>query len=484
MNTQAQKRAIVDKLLGASPATLPSPAALDEPWRTIYRRVSRAKNHVDAFSLIWNAAKSLPDREPLTHELIDLLPPEDAFTPFPSLQEMSAQFEPVDWLWPSWIPRGMLTLFGAAPGMGKSLVALDLARRIIHDNPFPDGAPVPCPGSNVLIVDAEGAPALLNQRAQAWDIDCRRLFLMLAPGHGDLVDLAQPEQQLLLLQMIRDIRPALVVVDSLAGATAHGETSLQGARAILGFLAAIASKANLALLVIHHLRKRTRSGRAASAPRVVADDLRGSSHISAAARSVLALSQLYPPPAFPLLPEADPPTPQTVQAPPQAGQASLASAPLHQSHRDGLRLLEVVKANLCRQPPPLGLLFEGENLPVPILRYAPLDQDLVAAWSEPPSQPRQVDLCAHWLLQFLTTAGVPVKPADVVRAAAQEGFPRTTLYRARRALAGEVVDLGNSPRDPGKHWTLVAVLSPPSPPSQQAPHPQQGTYRDSDTVEQ
>ena len=144
---------------------------------------------------------------------------------YPSLHEMSAQFPPVDWLWPHWIPRGLLTLFGAAPGVGKSLVALDLARRIIHDHPLPDGAPVPCPGSNVLIVDAEGAPALLNQRAQAWEIDRRRLFLMLAPDPGGLIDLAQPDQQLLLIRMIRDIRPALVVVDSLAAATAESTSA-------------------------------------------------------------------------------------------------------------------------------------------------------------------------------------------------------------------------------------------------------------------
>ena len=37
---------------------------------------------------------------------------------YPSLHEMSAQFPPVDWLWPHWIPRGLLTLFGAAPGVG------------------------------------------------------------------------------------------------------------------------------------------------------------------------------------------------------------------------------------------------------------------------------------------------------------------------------------------------------------------------------
>jgi hypothetical protein len=60
------------------------------------------------------------------------------------------------------------TLFGAAPGAGKSLIALDLARRIIHGGSFPGGAPVPCPGASVLIVDAEGPSTLFNQRAAAF----------------------------------------------------------------------------------------------------------------------------------------------------------------------------------------------------------------------------------------------------------------------------------------------------------------------------
>ena len=353
---------------------------------------------------------------------------------YPSLHDMSHQFPPVDWLWPSWIPHGMLTLFGAAPGVGKSLVALDLARRIIHGHPFPDGAPGSYRGGEVLIVDAEGAPALLNQRAQAWHIDSRRLCLMLSPDFDGFIDLAQPRQLEQLRRMINDIRPALVVVDSLAAATSSGETSLQGARAILGSLSNLADMFDTAFLVIHHLRKRARSGAAATAPQVAIDDLRGSSHISAAARSVLALSLVPTSPAFPLSP-SPPPSP--------------------------LRRLEIVKTNLCSHPPPLALHLEGENVPVPTLRYS--------AWVEPPPQPTQLDLRAQWLLQFLAAAGAPVKPVDVVRAAAGEGFPRATLYRARQALTGRVMDLGNSPHDPNKRWTLAAEPT--------APH--EDTHRDS-----
>jgi hypothetical protein len=373
----------------------------------------------------------------------------EEYTAYPSLHQVSNRLPLVGWLWPFWIPRGMLTLLGGAPGVGKSLVALDLARRIIQNDTFPDGGPVPRPGRNILIVDSEDAPALLNQRAQAWDIDRRRLFLMLAPRPSRSIDLADPVQQLHLVKMVQKIRPALVVIDSLAGATATGETSLHGARALLSFLSSIARQANLAVLVIHHLRKRARSGRPSNLHQVVADDLRGSSHISAAARSVLALSPVGRPPTFPI--------------PPPAAAASAHSPSPPPAER---RRLEVVKTNLCRRPPPLGLLFQGENVPVPALCYSPFDE----TWLEHPSQPTQVSLCARWLLGFLAQAGAPVKPSDLVRAAAEQNFSRNTLYRARHALADSIVELGSSLRDPGKRWTLAEEPSPsPSPPPEEHP---------------
>jgi hypothetical protein len=98
-------------------------------------------------------------------------------------------------------------------------------------------------------------------------------------------------------------------------------------------------------------------------------------------------------------------------------------------------------------------------VPVPTLRYT--------EYAEPPPLPTQLDLCARWLYQYLTRAGEPVKPADVVRAAGDAGFPRRTLYRTRQALDGFVVDLGPSAHDPHKRWALAAALSPPQEPPPQ-----------------
>ena len=79
-----------------------------------------------------------------------------------------------------------------------------------------------------------------------------------------------------------------------------------------------------------------------------------------------------------------------------------------------------------------------------------IDHDL--RWGAYPSHSR---LCADWLLAFLTGAGAPVKPRDVVEAARQASFPCRTLYRTRRALAGRIVDVGGRPRDPGKRWAII-----------------------------
>ena len=454
MDEQEQMQAIVDKLVGVPPESLPHVTAFDKPWRSIYLRARRTGDFSEAELLIARATRGLEDRYLVVKQLVDMLPPGDTFTAYPSLHEISGQFSSVDWLWPSWIPRGMLTLFGAAPGAGKSLVALDLARRVIHGEPFPDGAPNPCPGSHVLIVDAEGAPALLNQRAQAWGIDSRRLFLMLAPD-GGLIDLSHPEQQELFCEMCRTLEPVLVVVDSLAAATARGETSLESARAILGFLSNVAREGDHALLLIHHLRKSARPSRGGSVPRVAADDLRGSSHISAAARSVMALSVIggavsTAPGSMPVSMPGGSPVPGAGPEVDKAEPASVQAEP----HSDGPRRLEIVKTNLCRHPPPLALIFEGENVAVPTLRYT--------EFVEPPPQPSQTDLCAGWLFHFLDAASEPVKPASAMRAAAEAGFPRHTVYRARNILRGLVVDLGTGPYDPHKRWAIAAGKSSPS----------------------
>ena len=59
MDPQTQRQAIVDRLTGQPLHKLPAASRLDEPWRTILRRVNRAVDRADAETLIWRATEGL-----------------------------------------------------------------------------------------------------------------------------------------------------------------------------------------------------------------------------------------------------------------------------------------------------------------------------------------------------------------------------------------------------------------------------------------
>ena len=114
-----QVQAVIDRLSGKERAPLRA-HDLDEPWRTIYGRVAPAGDRPAAEMALWRATEGLEGRERLFQELAVLIPGEGILRQFLSLEEMAEDLPPVEWLWPGWIPRRMLSLLGAAPGAGKS----------------------------------------------------------------------------------------------------------------------------------------------------------------------------------------------------------------------------------------------------------------------------------------------------------------------------------------------------------------------------
>jgi len=48
--------------------------------------------------------------------------------------------EPVRWLWRGFLPAGMLTILGGAPGCGKTTIALSLAATVTRGATWPDGS--------------------------------------------------------------------------------------------------------------------------------------------------------------------------------------------------------------------------------------------------------------------------------------------------------------------------------------------------------
>ncbi len=442
-----QIQAVVDKLTGRELSAAQA-LDLDDPWRTLYRRVQPV-DHPGLYEReLWKASAGLEDRNGLIQTVLHSLPGPAAYSQFRPLDELTANLAPVTWLWPGWLPRGMLSLLGAAPGAGKSLLALDLARRVIHGEPFPDGAPsvngVPflngaparAPRTKVVYVDAEAVPQIQNQRAEAWGMDRSRLYLLLPPERYGLIDFCQEEDQDRLVQMAYELQPHLVVIDSLGAVSGRGENKVEDVRDILAFLSAVAREFDLALLLIHHLRKPGKAhDRIRNGGLVTADDFRGSSHIVAMARSVLALSIIQDGP---------------------------------QPDRNGPRRLEVVKTNLCRYPEALGVVFEEPVPPPDPARPArdtgdpaapPTDWDAVpvlryTAAPRPYREPTQADACADWLLETLRQAGQAMRPKEILALAREAGFTQGVVYRARHRLIGQVIDT-EAHRSPRNQWALA-----------------------------
>ena len=357
--------------------------------------------------------------------------PPDPSAAFPSLDHLAPGIPPVSWLWPGWIPRGMITLLCAAPGAGKSYFALDLAHRLIAGLPWPDGAPPAqpgAPGANVIYVDAEAAPQLLNARAVAWGMDRSRLFPMLpAPdrvGRDGALDLNAPACQDRLLKMATALRPALIIVDSLGSASRGAENQASAVDDLFDFLNRLAVRHQAALLLIHHLRKRgAAAGGALPGASLSGEDVRGSGHIVSLARSVLGLTEVR----------------------------DLAAVQIGlDPQQDAPRRLQLLKTNLGPYPNPLGITFVSSASGAADLAYGPAAE---------PMRPRTVvQSCASWLLYVLAACGRPMSPSELEYPANEAGYSRRTIFRARELLGSQVVDT-HGRYHPRNHWALPASLS-------------------------
>jgi hypothetical protein len=363
---------------------------------------------------------------------------------FPSLQDLSPSLQPISWFWTGWIPFGFITLLGAVSGAGKSFIALDLARRLIHGLPFPDGSfPPSNPDSEspsvVVYVDAEALPQVLLARALSWGMDISRLFLLLPPiatpesphlSTGDyctdgIIDLSDPLQRDRLINLVSAKNPQLLIIDSLTSVLPHGHSNFTEARSLMLFLKQLAQDFNLALLLIHHLRKAPMlTGRKYE---IQMDDFLGFINVSSISRSVLGLT---------IMPSADP------------------------DDRSASRRFEVVKSNMSAEPPSLGFAFTPQPppdfLPSASATDHPDSPPVYLKWGLAPNlpiPPSLLESCQNWLLNLLRSSSQPLKPSEIVALGEQVGFSRRTIFRARRLLASTILDT-HGHHSPENHWCL------------------------------
>lgn len=423
ISTIRKIQAIANLLTGHEPGV--DPADLTEPWSTYYRWITNwiAEDpaNVDPMQMrldfmhwchqhIDNAERK---RHAANYDLISaaITNPVNSYKP---IDDILHELPDLKWLWPGWIPRGMLTVFAAQQGTGKSYAALDIARRIAAGGQFPDGAPVE-DDRPVLYIDTENSPAVFKQRMALWSKSERRRFYYALPASdrpGINLD-SEPDRDRL-VDWICVIKPCLVTIDSYGSSTLRSEKNKEDVQDLLAFLTRVSVDHDLAMKLVHHLRKKSDDQQTFSLMSI--DAIRGSSLITALARSVLGM-QLIP------------------------------SGP-HADKKDP-RQLWVMKSNLAELPRPLGVSLTPHP-DDPKLAHVQYTKTLPRPYQEP----TKLFQCMDWLSALLQDEEEPLKPRDILEMGEEEGYGQRMIHRARQRLGKRIQDTADR-NNPENYWKWV-----------------------------
>ncbi|MBI4506293.1 MAG: AAA family ATPase [Chloroflexi bacterium] len=170
------------------------------------------------------------------------------------------QPEQVRWLWPGRIPLGKLTILDGDPGLGKSLLTLDLAARVSAGRPMPDGTyGLGAPGGVVLLSAEDDLADTIRPRLDAAGADCSRIGALTAVCADDkerfatLGDIAVIREAIARLGERVDAR--LVVIDPLMAYIATDAHVDADVRSRLAPLTKLAAELGVAVVVVRHLNK-------------------------------------------------------------------------------------------------------------------------------------------------------------------------------------------------------------------------------------
>src|SRR5260370_24964483 len=83
----------------------------------------------------------------------------------------------IEWLWQGRIPLGKITILDGDPGMGKSLIAINIAACVSAGHPMPDGT-LGIQGGVILIAPEDGAADTIKPRLEAVRGDLTQVLLL------------------------------------------------------------------------------------------------------------------------------------------------------------------------------------------------------------------------------------------------------------------------------------------------------------------
>src|SRR5207248_473567 len=83
----------------------------------------------------------------------------------------------IEWLWHGRIPLGKITILDGDPGIGKSLIAINIAACVSARHPMPDGTPG-IQGGVILIAPEDSAADTIKPRLDAAGGDPSQVLLL------------------------------------------------------------------------------------------------------------------------------------------------------------------------------------------------------------------------------------------------------------------------------------------------------------------
>lgn len=207
-----------------------------------------------------------------------------------TLADLDLILPDIRWRWEPWLARGVVALLVGEPGVGKSSLALAIAGAVVQGTVWPDRTLSDDDPGLAVWVETESCQALTRERATKWGIPKERLLIpAVSDDPLDKVWLDREEGwQALERETMRD-GVELVILDSLRGAY-RGDENTSDTIELLGKLAALAQRCQIALLVVHHLRKRGML----DGGKIDLDRVRGSSAIVQIPRCVWAIDRPDP----------------------------------------------------------------------------------------------------------------------------------------------------------------------------------------------
>lgn len=195
----------------------------------------------------------------------------------------SIELEPVCWLWRDYLPAGMLTIVGGAPGCGKTTIAMSLAAVVTRGGTWPDGSRC-IEAGDVVIWSGEDPPAVLAARLHAAGANMKRVYFVDGKHEGKSFDPARDMDQL--SEKLAQLEaPRLLVIDPIVSAVAGDSHESAAVRRALQPVVDLGQRLGCAVLGVTHFSKGT-------AGRDPIERVTGSIAFAALARLVLVAAKV------------------------------------------------------------------------------------------------------------------------------------------------------------------------------------------------